>query len=267
MTLKPKNKSIKESFYNFFENPDRDMFRKLILDNTGEHDDLDFKTEPTNEPTISKDILAMANKAGGALIFGVTENKLDNSFEPVGLTKPTDKTEFKTKIGHYLPDQLVYEVYDLQYQESEYPKLANKFFRIILIEYTPQYIPFLAKKDGGGIRKAEVYIRHNSSTIPSEFSHIQDIINRRLATGYSSARELSLQEHFDELKQIYSLISVGEWRNWQSDHYEAYFEALNDDDGSYFEANPKYPKENFEDFVVKMLELKKQIITSMVRDK
>ena len=86
MILNTKNKSIKESFYNFFDNPSRDMFRNLILDNTGEHDDLDFKTKPSDDSTISKDILAMANKAGGALVFGVTEHKLDNSFEPVGLT-------------------------------------------------------------------------------------------------------------------------------------------------------------------------------------
>ena len=266
MTLNTKSKSIKESFANFFDNPSRDMFRNLILDNTGEHDDLDFKTKPCSEPTISKDILAMANKAGGALIFGVTENKLDNSFEPVGLTEVTEKTKFKTKLGSYLPDQLIYEVYDFQYQESEYPKLGNKFFRIILVEYTPQYIPFLAKKDGEGIRKIDVYIRNNSSTIPAEFSHIQDIINRRLATGYSSARELSLREHFDELKQIYSLISVGEMRNQQYDNDAAYYEEVAYNNGDYFEINPKYPKEDFEDFVVKMIELKKQVITSMVKD-
>lgn len=87
-----------------------------------------------------------------------------------------------------------------------------------------------------------------------------------MATGYSSARELSLREHFDELKQIYSLISVGEMRNQQYDNDAAYYEEVAYNNGDYFEINPKYPKEDFEDFVVKMIELKKQVITSMVKD-
>ena len=93
-----KTKSFKDSFYDFFDSPSRDKFRDLMLDNTGEHHDLDFKMEvPDSYPIIAKDIIAMANKAGGLLIFGVVEDKTINSFEPVGLVHATEKTEFETK--------------------------------------------------------------------------------------------------------------------------------------------------------------------------
>jgi len=260
-----RTKSFIDSFHDIFDNPSRDKFRDLMLGNTGEHNDLDFKTEiPSSHPypTIAKDIIAMANKARGVLIFGVQEDKTTNSFKPVGLVNPTEKTEFETNIKRYLPDQLNYEVHDLKYTSSDYQELIGKFFRIILINYNPEYIPFLPVKDGTGILKTDIYIRDNTSTVKANFSHIQDIINRRLATGHSSARELSLQEHFDELKRMYSLVSKGR----AGSHYQdSLYSNWDGDEGDYyFEKNPKYPNETLEDFILKMIELKKQVITSMV---
>ena len=37
-------KGLKEAFAVFFENPSRESLRKLLIDHTGEHDDLDFKS-------------------------------------------------------------------------------------------------------------------------------------------------------------------------------------------------------------------------------
>lgn len=252
-------KFSKDSFYDFCNNPSRDKFRELILDNMGEDNDLDFKTEIYEHHKIAKDIIAMSNTKGGVLIFGVKEDKTTSYFEPLGLKDLEEKTQFQTKLGKYLPEQLDYSVVDINYQESEYPKLNNKKFRVIIINYTPQYIPFLSKKDGADILKKDIYIRHNSSTITAEFPNVQDIINCRLATGYSSARELSLKEQFEELKLMYSFISEGHWVN---DYYDY---ADDNYDGSHFVKNKKYPEETYEDFVLKMIELKKQVITSVVR--
>jgi predicted HTH transcriptional regulator len=251
-------KSIKDSFYDFCDNPSRDKFRKLILENTGEDSDLDFKTDVYEHYKIAKDIIAMSNTKGGALIFGITEDKTTSSFQPIGLINLEDKTQFQTKLGQYLPEQLEYLVIDINYQESDYPKLNNKKFRVIIVIYTPKYLLFLSKKDGTDIYKKNIYIRHNSSTITAEYPHVQDIINRRLATGYSSSRELSLKEQFEELKLMYSFISKGKWvtdYNYYDDEY----------DDSHFKENEKYPEETYEDFVLKMIELKKQVITSVVR--
>jgi predicted HTH transcriptional regulator len=254
-------KSFKDSFYDFCDNPSRDKFRKLILNNTGEDNDLDFKTEVYEHYKIAKDIIAMSNTKGGALIFGITEDKTTSSFEPIGLINLEDKTPFQTKLGLYLPEQLEYSIIDINYQESEYSKLNNKKFRVIIVSYTPQYLPFLPKKDGKDIYKKNIYIRHNSSTIIAEYPNVQDVINRRLATGYSSSRELSLKEQFEELKLMYSFISKGQWVDDSHNYYcDDYY-----DDNSHFVENKKYPEETYEDFVLKMIELKKQVIISVVR--
>jgi hypothetical protein len=172
-----------------------------------------------------------------------------------------DKTPFQTKLGLYLPEQLEYSIIDINYQESEYSKLNNKKFRVIIVSYTPQYLPFLPKKDGKDIYKKNIYIRHNSSTIIAEYPNVQDVINRRLATGYSSSRELSLKEQFEELKLMYSFISKGQWVDDSHNYYcDDYY-----DDNSHFVENKKYPEETYEDFVLKMIELKKQVIISVVR--
>jgi predicted HTH transcriptional regulator len=253
-------KGLKEAFAVFFENPSRESLRKLLIDHTGEHDDLDFKSEfeLIPPPKLAKHIIAMANKAGGAIVFGVKETE-NSKFESVGL-ELDDKTEFQKKIEAYLPDKLIRSVHDFSFNEVEYTKIIGKSFRVVIVEYTPDYIPFLSKKDGEGIKKNLIYIRKNSSSETADYNDLQDIFNRRLETSFSSAREISLMEHFKELKDIYSLIKKGWW-------YDIITANVPDDDLYYydFEPNPKYPKEDYDDFVVRMITLKKSVIESIIK--
>jgi hypothetical protein len=87
---------------------------------------------------------------------------------------------------------------------------------------------------------------------------LQDIFNRRLETSFSSAREISLTEHFKELKEIYSLIKKGYW-------YDPTVYIPDDDVFWSFEPNPKYPQEDYDDFVVRMITLKKSVIESIIK--
>ncbi|MHC5614915.1 MAG: AlbA family DNA-binding domain-containing protein [Nostoc sp.] len=103
-------KRCKEDFAQFFESPSRENFRELLRNTTGEYDDLDFKRELISDDEIAKDILGMANKSGGAVIFGVEEKKEDNSFNSKGLSDLNDKTDFKNKVEKYLPSQLDFRV-------------------------------------------------------------------------------------------------------------------------------------------------------------
>ena len=257
-------KGLKEAFAVFFENPSRESLRKLLIDHTGEHDDLDFKSEFKSiaPPILAKHIIAMANKAGGVIIFGVKETENGN-FESVGL-QLDDKTEFQKKIEAYLPDKLIRSVHDFSFNEVEYTKIIGKSFRVVIVEYTPEYIPFLSKKDGTDIQKNLIYIRKNSSSETADYNDLQDIFNRRLETSFSSAREISLTEHFKELKEIYSLINRGWWYEDfgfpvpPPDYYDDY-------PSMEFVANPKYPKEDYDDFVVRMLTLKKSVIESIIK--
>lgn len=74
MTKEKKRKGLKEAFAQFFENPSREALRQLLVDHTGEHDELDFKSELIEKSQLAKHILAMANKSGGIIIFGVKED-------------------------------------------------------------------------------------------------------------------------------------------------------------------------------------------------
>jgi len=254
-------KGLKEAFAVFVENPSRESLRQLLMDHTGEHDDLDFKSEfeLIAPPILAKHIIAMANKAGGVIIFGVKETE-NGKFESVGL-KLDDKTEFSKKIEAYLPDKLTCSVHDFSFNEAEYTKIIGKSFRVIIVEYTPEYIPFLSKKDGEGIKKNLIYIRKNASSETADYNDLQDIFNRRLETSFSSAREISLTQHFKELKEIYSLIN----RGWWHENFGFYGSPPDDDSSMEFVANPKYPKEDYDDFVVRMLNLKKSVIESIIK--
>ena len=253
-------KGLKEAFAVFFENPSRESLRKLLIDHTGEHDDLDFKSELINPSVLAKHIIAMANKAGGVIVFGVKETE-NGKFESVGIGL-NDKTHFLRDINTYVPDKLSYDVIDFNFNEIGYTEIKGKSFRVVIIEYSPEYIPFLSKKDGEGIKKNLIYIRKNASSETAEYNDLQDIFNRRLETSFSSAREISLTEHFKELKEIYSLINKG----WWHENFGFYGPPPDDYDSSMeFVANPKYPKEDYDDFVVRMLNLKKSVIESIIK--
>lgn len=264
------NAGFKEAFANFFDNPDRSTLSQLFFQHTGENDDLDFKEDWIEPVELAKHILAMANTAGGVIIFGIKEDKTKNSFEPVGIDfsdttkfKSLEKTAFERSLGHLLSDNLTYEVLDLSYPASEYQQLNGKNFRIVLVKYDARYIPHLPKKESGKMKKTDIYIRDNSSSSLAEDRHLQDIFNRRLATDFSSAREISLEEHFQELRKLFSLIQPGEWVNLMNEVYADEF--LRYEDPHEFRKNPKYPEEDFEDFVIRMIALKKSVIEIVVK--
>jgi predicted HTH transcriptional regulator len=252
MSVEKAGKGLKEEFAKFFENPSRESLRQLLANQTGEYNDLDFKGEWLDQSKLAKHIIGMANTSGGVIIFGVSE--IDNKLIPKGIVL-TDKTEFEKDINKFIPEQLNYQVLDFSFEESEYPKIKGMSFRVIIVEYDPKYIPFMAKKSGKKIKNDVIYIRKNSSTNPVEYYDIQDILNRRLETGFSSAREISLQEHFEDLRLMYSLVktltplSLIVSSAWENTVFK----------------NPKYPKEDFESFVIRMIELKKEIIESIVK--
>lgn len=261
-------KGYKEAFATFFESPSRDGLRKLLLDNTGEYNDLDFKRDLyQNVRDLVPDILAMANTEGGVIVFGIDEVE-KSKLEPVGivLAEKDDKTKVKSELSNYLDNRLKYEIVDFAYAESEYEKIKNKKFRVIVVEYDPRYIPFLSRKESidtaskKGVWKDVIYVRHNASTTKADYFQLQDIFNRRLETSFDSTREISLTEHFQELKQIYELISRGHWIN---EYEDMLYEASRM--GCFYEENPDYPQEDFDEFVARMIALKKSVIESLIK--
>lgn len=196
------SKKQHEGFAQFFEKPTREALRALIKDNIGETDYLDFKEQWIPGPKLAKHILAMSNSGGGALIIGVKEND-DGTTEPVGINDFKDKEKISKDLSKYLPTDVSWDSFEFAYKDSEYEKLKGKKFQVLLVEYNPQFIPFLCLKASDGIKENTVYVRRGTSTTEATHDDLQKIINDRVETGYSSKHVLALSEHLQQLKELY----------------------------------------------------------------
>ena len=193
------SKKHHEGFAKFFEEPTRESLRELLKHNIGELDGLDFKEVWPETPKLAKHILGFANSGGGALVIGVKENA-DGSGEPIGLEALSDKTNIIKKVKDYLPSQISPDIIDFPFKDSEYPTLKGKAFQVLLVESDPKHLPFLAKRDGEGVKRNAIYVREGVSTTEASHETLQKIINRRLDTGYSSQKTLELKDHIEQLK-------------------------------------------------------------------
>ncbi len=245
-------KHLKEEFAKFFEEPSRESLMKLLNFETGEYDHLDFKKEWPEVSKLVRHVLAFANSRGGGIIIGVEERE-DKTFNPVGLTKFTDKTEVDRQIRNYVPDKIIFEVLDFDFKDWESTKIKDKKFQVIVIEDKPDYIPLMPIKENEEIKREDIFIRKNKSSEKANYSDLQDIFNRRLKTGYSSKSEDELAKNLAELKQLYNSIS-----KFKSLFYFINLASLGQIN------NPKYPAEDYEDFVTEMIIQKKEIIKKII---
>jgi len=227
------SKKQHEGFAKFFEKPTRESLRSLIKDNIGETDYLDFKEIWVTYPKLAKHILALSNTEGGAIIVGVKEND-DGTTEAVGIADFRDKENINKGLSKYLPNEILWDVFDFAYEESEYPKLKGKKFQVLLVEYNPQLIPFLCLKAGEGIKENVVYVRNGTSTTEATHDDLQRIVNERIETGYSSKHVLKLSEHLQQLKELYRQkesfspfsFAAGLMAMVEGDRYKDYYEFI-----------------------------------------
>jgi predicted HTH transcriptional regulator len=248
----PKKRGFKEYFARFLENPTREGLRDILKNHFGETENLDFKKSWESWPKTAKHILGFANSGGGCIIYGVLQ-KEDGSFDPVGLEKIVDKAEVMKGVQNFILDKLKFEILDFAYEESEYPKIKGKKFQILLIEDNPKCIPFISLADGEGIRKNAIYIRRKAETIEADYEGLQEVINRRVETTYSSKSENEFEKQLTLLKVLYQLIPKR----------ISMFE-ISSFPYSFTVENPNYPEETFEGFIKKLIELQKKRILNFL---
>lgn len=195
-------KAQHEAFAQFFEKPTREGLRDLIKQNIGETDYLDFKSDWPDLIKISKHILALANSGGGAIVLGLYQTD-EGKIEAKGLSEFKDKVEIVKTIKKFVPSNVQYDIFDFSYNESEYASLKGKMFQVVLVEYSEKLLPILSLKEGAGISANVAYIREGTESIEANHEKLENLINLRIESGYSSSHTLELTEHLEQLQQLY----------------------------------------------------------------
>ncbi|NCC16934.1 MAG: ATP-binding protein [Clostridia bacterium] len=261
-------KHMKDIVYNLLNEPTLENFRDFLQEQTGEHDSIDFKGEWIEKAMLAKEILAMANSGGGIIVFGVTE-KDDNTFSCDGLQEIKDKATISNEIKNFISSNLVYEIYDYDYSSSEYEKLIGKKFQILFVEDTPEFLPFISKKEGGDgskkIHQNVIYVRKGTSCEQANEEDINKIINRKINNIYpNNGQPLTLEEHLVQLKTLYSGIE-----RTHTKYVNGGLATFLSEFGKQVSAvvgktetvvNPLYPEESYEEYISRMITSKKKKI-------
>lgn len=245
-------KALKEEFAEFFFEPTREGLKEIIDLGYSENNNIEFKSEWIDKAEIAKIILSIANSGGGCIIFGLQEK--DKVLISNGIEKVKDEAEFTGEIEKFLPSALMKKIQliNFRYDEVMYPKVGDKVFQVIFIGSDKKYVPYVCESDGNRIYKGDIYIRRGTSSKKINYEELQELINERVETEYSSSDELLLENELEELKILYSKIP----------EYKGMFdEAIV---RGFKQKNENYPKEGYEEFISRMIEKKKKQIEKLI---
>ncbi len=258
-------KQLKDIVYKLLQEPTLDKFRDFLHAQMGEHNAIDFKSQWIENAALAKEMLALANSQGGFIVFGVAENE-DKSIRIDGLPEIKDKAVISNGIKNFISSNLKYEIYDFSYTTSEYEALNNKNFQMLVVEDTPEYIPFLSKKESGSLKQNMTYVRRGTSCEFANEEEFQAILNRRLNYLHPlNGEPLQLEEHLKQLKILYEQIEKNYvyYKNGLVDGMISFLgsiEKLVEKGEKVVEPNPLYPDESYEQFVSRMIVEKKKKI-------
>ena len=261
--------TLKNQVYTLLISPTQDSFRKFMRTQTGEHNSLDYKSEWLRDSKLAKEMIAIANSGGGIIIFGVRETA-EHLAEPIGIDSILDKAAISNMIKNYVPTTLEYEVHDLIYDSNEYEALKNRLFQLMIINDTPEHLPFMAKRDSTDLKANSIYIRRGTSCEVADQNEITRMINRRISHIVPNADvSLSLDEHLKQLKKLYEQIPSAKLVHKAFRDDSDKFRGLKEFSrilGQWIvdtydtEPNPEYPDESYEAYIAKLITMKKKKI-------
>ena len=256
--------SIRESFANVLENPDRVNFRDFLKNNFGELNCIDFKANWIANEKLARHILAMANSGGGLIVIGVKEN--NGKLDPIGVEEILDKANIQNQLNKLLPNNLEFEILDFSYEETEYAKIKNKSFQAIFIQNQVKYLPFLSKNESASLKKDIVYVRRGTQSIQANYEELQTIFNKRIESEYNTSSELKLEEHLAQLKLLYGQIKKYYFIDpiWDDIPEEEQKTIIREQD-HYRRDNLNYPREDYEEFIGRLIDIKKSVIEGVIK--
>lgn len=262
-------KQIKDIVYQLLQEPTLDHFREFLKGETGEHNAIDFKQEWIEKDKLAKLMLALANYGGGIVVFGVHENS-DKTFSCDGLQELKAKEQVAAGIAPYMSSNLMYDVYDFSYQASEYAMLKGKNFQMLVVEDTPEFLPFISRKEGANIKPSTIYIRRGTSDEQITEEELAKILERRMKYIFPmTGKPLDLEEHLAQLKILYQNINPTISKTIKLEKIP-FVQALKvlagfmtESTGEYeydTEKNPLYPEESYDEFISALINKKKKKI-------
>jgi hypothetical protein len=261
-------KTAHESFARFFEQPTRESLRALLKQHVGELRSCDFKEAWPEHAAVARHLLGIANVGGGCLVIGVKENS-DKTLSPTGLTTMKDKANVISGIKLFLPEPLLaaLEIGDYSYDAAEYAALVGKRFQVVFVHDRPEALPFVAQRGGSGVRAGAIYVRHEGSTDEATYEEVQRLLLQRLAAAPQTLEARDLKEHLEELKVLYSEIPKTVQVGGATLLGSALFENLSKISAlvaGETKKNPLYPAEDYQAFVLRVLEEKKKLVEGVL---
>jgi hypothetical protein len=194
--------SLKEIYFKFFQDPNREVLRDILNLHTGEINECDFKESWPSVDYLVRTSIAYANAGKGMLIIGVKGNE-DKSFNPIGLNQFEDKTRILDSLKKFLPIDIQLDIIDFDYAASDYPILSGIKFQVFSVEASLGKVPYAVMWDGEKIIKNRIYVRKNVSTVEAEYSDLMNLIKKRYENHEVIDRK-ELREHLEDLKILYS---------------------------------------------------------------
>lgn len=262
---------IKDKFYDdFLKEPTKDNFRLFLEKNCGELDEVDFKEQWVDKGHLAKTILAMGNSRGGIIVVGVREED-DKGLTPVGLESFKDKATVNDEIAKYVPPGLDYEIFDFDYEASEYAAVQNKKFQLLIVHDTPERLPFISLNATTDLEKDVIYIRRGTKCAKATADEIEHIIEGKIATIFKETSDLTLDEHLKQLKKLYAELpqkikvlvrkgspsALSNMSAILSRIALSFSDTCGTPDEYEERDNPNYPEESYEAFVLRMIKYKK----------
>lgn len=163
---------------------------------------MDFKESWPEKSAIAKYILAFANSGTGCLVIGVAERG-DKTHDIKGLSALKDTTDLKDSLQKFIPNTVSYEIFDFEYDASDYEHLIGKKFQLLYVEHNDEYIPVLSLADGNTVKRNRIYVRHNDSTREADHDQVQELINKRIRKSMQIPRSRKLEDHLSDLETLY----------------------------------------------------------------
>lgn len=260
---------IKDKFFDLIvKNPSRDGFKTFLKESCGELDNIDFKEKWITKGKLAKIMLAMANTGGGVIVLGIQENKDDN-YLAVGIDELKDAADVEKEIKKLVPRNLSYSVLNFIYDDEIYGEYTGKKFQAIIIADAPEQLPFFSIGASDDIEKDCVYVRRGTSSEKASARDFETMIQRKLENAFKESNDLSLKEHLEQLQFLYDsipqkkrvLVKKGKRFVGAMEGLQALSERMTEIFGEpdqYEEVpNENYPSEDYEQFLVRMIDKKK----------